>query len=116
MCLPGGETTDCGLVIGGKCRDHPICPERVANKYSREPIFAWMFEFKQTNGNRISFKRTDLSTYNLQQSQRVKEQIQKENIPLTVGQMDEATKKWYELELDMDKLNPEPFNEFFNNQ
>ncbi|REB05548.1 hypothetical protein DVB69_14845 [Sporosarcina sp. BI001-red] len=92
----------------------PYVLKRVANKYSKEPVFAWMFEFKQTNGDRISFKRTDLSTYNLEQSQRVKEQIEKENIPLSVGQMDEATTKWYELELQMENLNPDPFNEFFN--
>lgn len=92
----------------------PYVLKRVANKYSKEPVFAWKFEFKQADGNQISFKRTDLSTYNLEQSQRVKEQIQKENIPLSVGQMDEATTKWYELEMDLENLNPEPFNEFFN--
>lgn len=93
----------------------PYVLKRVANKYSKEPIFAWRFEFKQSNGDQVSFKRTDLSTYNLEQSQRVKEQIQKENIPLSIGQMDEATTKWYELELELENLNPEHFNEFFKN-
>lgn len=92
----------------------PYVMKRVANKYASEPVFAWKLDFKQKNGDRISFKRIGLSNYYIQQAQHVKEQIQKERIPLSVEAMDAATTKWYNLELELENLNAKPFNEFFN--
>ena len=91
----------------------PFVKKRISSKYSQEPVFAWRFEFQTKNGEKVVFEQLDLSEFNLKQSNKVKNQVEKENIPVVMESMDDKTKKWYEIELEVDKLDRTAFDEFF---
>ena len=92
----------------------PFVKKRVSSKYSREPVFAWRFEFQSTTDDKITFEQLDLSEFNLKQSTKVKQHVKQQSIPISVEPMDESTKKWYNVELDIDKLDRTKFDELFS--
>ncbi len=92
----------------------PFVKKRISSKYSREPVFAWRFEFQLTSGDKISFEQLDLSEFNLKQSTKVKQHVKQRNIPISVKPMDESAKKWYNVELDIDQLDRTKFDALFS--
>lgn len=92
----------------------PFVKKRIANKYGTRQEFAWKYEFFLNDGSTITFEDMYLSEFNLHRSERVKEKIEEERIPLHINEMNSKTKKWYELELEVDHVNRAPFDKLFN--
>lgn len=91
----------------------PYIKRRVANEYGDELLFAWEFLFVEADGSRTEFEDWDLSEYSLKRSREVRDKIVEENIPLLFVEMDDNTRKYYESDLDIHKLNRAEFDEFF---
>ena len=91
----------------------PYIKRRVANEFGDELLFAWKFLFVEADGSRTEFEDWDLSEYSLNQAQGVRDKIVEENIPLLFVEMDDETRKYYESDLDIHKLNRTEFDAFF---
>ncbi|QUW22986.1 hypothetical protein JSQ81_05275 [Sporosarcina sp. Marseille-Q4063] len=91
----------------------PYMKKRQKGKYRYDLSFTWNFLFVETNGSRTEFEKMGLSEYHLYEARAVKDKIVKENIPLLVVEMDDKTRKYYETDLDIHKLNRKKFDEFF---
>lgn len=92
----------------------PFVKKQVANKYGEKKEFAWKYQFIGKEGEKVDFETTHLSKFNYQKSLQVKEKTAEEKIPLLIVEMDSETEKWYELELELDHIKREPFDELFN--
>ena len=91
----------------------PYVKKRSLNQHRFELLFTWEFSFVEADGSRTEFEKWGLSENGLNQSREVRDKIVEENIPLLFVEMDDKTRKYYELDLDIEKLDRAEFDEFF---
>jgi hypothetical protein len=80
---------------------------------SDETVFLWRLIIVPLNGEAFVYNTQSIDGNWLPDSKALQEKASKENILFTVLPMDENTYKWYQTELNLTDVDPQPFNEFF---
>ncbi|HEY4554127.1 MAG TPA: hypothetical protein VIG80_13130 [Bacillaceae bacterium] len=83
------------------------------NNPSDETEFIWNLIFIDQDGERTSYLFRGLSQERLDSALQIKDIAHLKNIPFQVGEMDNKTRKWFELEFELNELEKEPFYRFF---
>jgi len=104
-----------GLSFGSikEFRIEPFVRYAKISNPSDETVFLWHLIIIPLNGEEFVYNTQSIDGNWLPDSIALQEKASKENIRFTVLPMDENTYKWYEIELDVTDVDPQPFNEFF---
>ena len=86
------------------------------NRPDDDTHISWKMTFTAQNGEVIVYRFSSLYEEPLQKGNRVKEIATARHIPFKVSTMSEKERKWYELELELNELQREPFDVFFEVQ
>ncbi|MBW8351283.1 hypothetical protein K0H71_17845 [Bacillus sp. IITD106] len=78
-----------------------------------ETTFIWKMTFINKNGKKTIYSFRGLSKNDLNGALQVKEISQTDQILFDVKKMSTKEKKWFDLELELEKLEKEPFYRFF---
>lgn len=81
-----------------------------------ETEFMWRFIIVPKDGKEFVYNTQTIGGRWLSDSIAMKEKALEENIPFTVLPLDEKMMEWYVLELDLEEVDPQPYNEFFGVQ
>ncbi len=104
-----------GLSFGSikEFRIEPFVRYAKISNPSDETVFLWHLIIVPLNGEEFVYNTQSIDGNWLSDSKALQGKASKENILFTVLPMDENTYKWYQIELDVTDVDPQPFNEFF---
>lgn len=83
------------------------------NRPEDDTYISWKMTFTAKYGEVIVYRFSSLYEDHLQKGIRVKEIATAKQTPFIVSKMSEKERKWYELELELNELQREPFDVFF---
>ncbi|MBD8004154.1 hypothetical protein [Bacillus norwichensis] len=78
-----------------------------------ETEFIWKLIFVDQYNEKVQYQFQSLSRDSLEAAQQIKEVAQDRQIPFQVNEMNDEVLKWFNLELELQELNKEPFYQFF---
>jgi hypothetical protein len=104
-----------GLSFGSikEFKIEPFVRYAAVSNPSDETEFLWRLIIVPLDGKEFVYNTQSIDGNWLPDSNALKERASTENILFTVLPMDENTYKWYQIELDLTDVDPQPFNEFF---
>lgn len=104
-----------GLSFGSikEFRIEPFVRYGAVSNPADETQFMWRLIIVPLDGKEFVYNRQSVDGSWLSQSKSLQEKASKENILFIVLPMDENTYKWYQTELNLTDVDPQPFNEFF---
>lgn len=80
---------------------------------SDETYFLWELVFHTKSGEQIIYDSYTISNHSLQENQMIKKKVSEQGIAFYVQEMTEETKKWYQFDIELEKVDPKPFHEIF---
>ncbi|GIN90604.1 hypothetical protein J22TS1_16550 [Siminovitchia terrae] len=78
-----------------------------------ETEFTWKLIFVDHHNEKVEYHFQSLSRDSLETAQQIKEIAHDRQIPFQINDMNDEVFKWFDLELELQKLNKEPFYQFF---
>lgn len=78
-----------------------------------ETEFIWKLIFVDQYNEKVQYQFQSLSRDSMEAAQQIKEVAQDRQIPFQVNEMNDEVLKWFNLELELQELNKEPFYQFF---
>jgi len=80
---------------------------------SSETHISWAMNFHSNTNKPVRYRFPNLSNSDLEIGNRVKQLAHVKSIPFVVLEMSKEERKWFDLELELNKLVAEPFEDFF---
>ena len=80
---------------------------------SDETHISWLMNFHSNTNKPVRYRFSNLSDSDLEIGNQVKQLAHVKSIPFAVMEMSNKERKWFDLELELNKLEPEPYYNFF---
>ncbi|HEO8421980.1 hypothetical protein [Niallia sp. FSL W8-0635] len=84
------------------------------NRRSDETRFTWKVTFQRSNQKEdVVYQFAEVTESGLEEMVGIKKISQENNIPFIVGEMDQETRKWFDLDLELEELDEERYYDLF---
>ena len=80
---------------------------------SDETHISWLMNFHSNTNKPVSYRFSNLFDRDLEIGNQVKQLAHLKSIPFVVNEMSNKERKWFDFELELNKLEPEPYYDFF---